>query len=153
MKVFISYSINDMSLVHTIANHIKHHADVFYWDKSKIPGKEAWPTIFNWIEQSELILAVITDSTVSRAMSVGQEIGHAKAKDKTIIPIVGPNVPNAELGFLSGITYQSIQHDNPGPALSVIEQVILDKKQKIDFTNAVVVIGGILALIWLASKK
>jgi hypothetical protein len=30
MKVFISYSINDMSLVHTIANHIKHHVDVFY---------------------------------------------------------------------------------------------------------------------------
>ena len=30
-------------------------------------------------------MAVITDSTVSRAMSVGQEIGHAKAKDKTII--------------------------------------------------------------------
>lgn len=152
MKVFISYSTDDISIVHTIAQHVRPHAEVFYWDKSKVPGQKSWPTIFTWVNQADLVLALITGKTVSRAMSVGQEIGHAKAKGKTIIPIVSPEVPNSELGFLSGITYQRIQQNNPGPALESVKRVILAKKQQIESNQAFLIIGGILALLFITTS-
>lgn len=153
MKVFISYSTDDISLVHEIVNYIKPHADVFFWDKSKVPGQEAWPSIFKWIDQSDIVLAVITDRTVSRAMSVGQEVGRAKTFNKTIIPIVSPDVAPSELGFLSGITYQPIERDNPGKALQAIKQVILSKKQEIESQQAILLVCGILGLVWLVSSN
>lgn len=153
MKVFISYSTDDIKLVHQIANYIKPHAEVFYWHNSKVPGQESWPSIFQWIDESDIVLAVITDKTVSRAMSVGQEIGHSKAKCKTIIPMVSPDVQNSDLGCLSGITYQPILRDNPGPALKVIEKLIMGKKQRLEIQQSVLIFGGVLFLIWLASTN
>jgi hypothetical protein len=153
MKFFISYSTDDLSLVHLIAKYLKSHVEVHYWDKSKVPGQEAWPTIFNWIDQSDLVLAVISDKTVSRAMSVGQEIGHAKAKAKTIIPLVAPGVSSSELGCLSEITYQPIDPNNPGPALKNIERYLLERKHEIEKQQILLLIGGILGFLWLASKK
>ncbi|MFZ5994790.1 MAG: toll/interleukin-1 receptor domain-containing protein [Thermodesulfobacteriota bacterium] len=152
MKVFISYSTDDISIVHTIAQHVRPHAEVFYWDKSKVPGQESWPIIFTWVDQADIVLALITGKTVSRAMSVGQEIGHAKAKGKTIIPIVSPEVPSSELGFLSGITYQPIERNNPGPALESVKRVILAKKQQIESNQAFLIIGGILALLFITAS-
>lgn len=97
MKVFISYSTEDLSLVRQIADEIRAHAEVFYWDETRTPGEHAWNQIFAWIDQSDAVVAVITDKTVSRGISVGQEIGHAKAKQKTILPIVASDVPVTEL--------------------------------------------------------
>lgn len=153
MKTFISYSTPDSAIVRDIANYIKPHADVYYWEESKIPGQEAWPSIFKWIEQADIVLAVITDKTVSRAMSVGQEIGHAKAKNKTIIPLVGPDVDTRELGFLTGTTYQPISQNNPGPALKSVERIVLAKKQELETKNTIFIIGGIVALMILLSSS
>ncbi|MDA8161648.1 MAG: toll/interleukin-1 receptor domain-containing protein [Desulfobacteraceae bacterium] len=99
MKVFISYSTPDLGLVYKIAQHVAPHGEVFFWDKDKNPGTESWSTIFSWLDQSDLVLAVITERTLSRAMAVGQEIGRAKAKEKLIVPLVGPDVQAADLGF------------------------------------------------------
>jgi hypothetical protein len=82
MKIFISYSTDDIRLVHKIATSLCSYSEVYYWAKDYIPGEEVWPTIFSWIDNSDLVIAVITDKTVSRAMSVGQEIGRAKTKNK-----------------------------------------------------------------------
>ncbi|MBI1821765.1 MAG: toll/interleukin-1 receptor domain-containing protein [Nitrospirae bacterium] len=153
MKIFISYSTDDLSLVHRIAEYLRPHVEVLFWDKSKVPGQEAWPTIFNWIDQSDLVLAVISDKTVSRAMSVGQEIGRAKAKTKTIIPLVAPGVSSSDLGCLNGITYQKIDPNNPGPALKNIEKGLLERKLQFENTQTLLLLGGILALLWLVSKK
>ena len=105
MNVFISYSVTDTALVGTVATRIKDLAQVKYWDKSKEPGKEAWPTIFSWIDSADLVLVLITGNTLARAFSVGQEIGHAKKGRKQIIPVVAKGIPSAELGCLSGITF------------------------------------------------
>lgn len=153
MKVFISYSTSDLNLVKQLVEYISQHAEVFYWDKTKVPGQETWPSIFEWIDKCDLVLAVITDTTVSRAMAVGQEIGRAKAMVKTIVPVVAPEVPSSELGFLSGINYQRIQRENPGPALQAIEKVVLNIKQQKEAQQTLLLIGGVIALIWLASNK
>jgi len=154
MNVFISYSADDLDLVNSIANQIKPHANVFYWDKNKQPGKEAWPTIYGWINQSDLVLAIITDNAVSRAMAVGQEIGRAKTLGKTVIPVVTPNVPSSELGCLSGTTYQKIDPENPGVALNAIRRAILEKKQSLETQKAMLFLaGGVMALFLLTSKE
>ena len=75
MKIFISYSVDDTRMVGTIANHIGRHAEVYFWDKSKELGSEVWPLIFQWIDQADVVIAVITDNTVRRAMAFGQELG------------------------------------------------------------------------------
>ncbi len=124
MNVFISYSVADTTLVKTVAEHIKEKATPKYWDKSKEPGKEIWPTIFGWIDSSDLVLVLITDKTMQRAFSVGQEVGHAKKAGKQIIPLVTKDVPSSELGFLSGITYIPLDTGNPRDALqAVIEEL------------------------------
>jgi len=154
MRIFISYSTEDLNLVFEIENYLRKHAEVFYWKKDKILGEEAWNTIFNWIDQADLVLAVITGNTVYRAMAVGQEIGRAKAKHKTIIPIVGSEVPREELGFLSGTTYEPIDRNNPGPAIQAVEKGIIQIKQESEQRNkALLFIVGIVAFVWLASKE
>jgi hypothetical protein len=153
MKIFISYSTADLALVRDIANYIKPHAEVYYWAETKVPGQADWPTIFRWIEQSDLVLVVITERTLSRAMSVGQEIGYAKDKGKIVIPLITPYVNDGELGCLRGIIYQRIQPDNPWPALQLIEKVILAKKQELETKQALFVIGGIFLLILALSSE
>jgi hypothetical protein len=153
MKIFISYSTEDFGLVSQIEEYLGKHAEVFYWKKDKVLGDRAWGTIFNWIDQSDLIVVVITGHTVSRAMAVGQELGHARAKLKKIIPIVASEVPQKELGFLSEITYQPIERQNPAATMQAVEEAVADRKLKIEQRQAILLIGGIIALIFLASQK
>jgi hypothetical protein len=154
MKIFISYSTNDGNLVYQIANQIKPHAEVYYWDQNKTLGDGAWITIFNWIDSSDLVFAVITGNTVSRGMAVGQEIGRAIARGKTVIPLVTQEVPFSELGFLNGVTYQPINYYNLAPALQAVEGVILQRKKKEeDAKQAMFLIGGAVVLMLLASQS
>ena len=103
MKIFISYSTPDVFIVHNLAERIKPFAEVYYWAHSNLPGQEAWPSIFSWIDSSDLVIVLITDNTVRRAMAVGQELGRAKTQGRTIIPIVsGPD--------LSKLKSESVNH-------------------------------------------
>lgn len=156
MKIFLSYSTPDLDIVRKIATYIQKHATVLFWDKDKEPGKESWPTIFQWIDQSDLVLVVITGNTVKRAMAVGNEVGHAKAKSKTIIPLVAPEVPTSELGCLNSITYQPINPNNPGPDLTRINQLVLAHKQKLEQKQQqqlVLLLLAIVSFIWLGSRE
>ncbi len=152
MKIFISYSVEDTELVLKIARVLEPHASVTYWQKSHEPGKEVWPTIFRWIDSADLVLAVITDKTVARAMSVGQEIGRARAKNKMILPLIAEGVAANQIGFLSGITYEEISRENPGPALeSVKERITKLKMSKKAKNDLMVILLGSLAAIWILS--
>lgn len=155
MRIFISYSTGDLNLVREIATALKSEAGVFYWDKDKVPGEDAWQTIFQWIDLSDIVIAVITDKTVSRAMSVGQEIGRAKTKNKTIIPLVGQNVSVDDLGCLRGVTYQRISERSLVSSLQRIQQFIVTRKrQQSDQAKALLIVSGLLlALLFLASSE
>jgi hypothetical protein len=149
MKIFLSYSTEDTALVSWIANQIRCHAEVYYWDESKVLGALAWETIYGWIDQSDLVIAVITDHTVHRAMSVGNEIGYAKKANKTIIPLITQNVPDSGLGCLSGVTYARITPNNLGAVLQTVQNIVIAKKREIENRTALFVIGGILAAIFI----
>jgi len=81
MKVFVSYSVENTSLVRQVVEQLRSCTDkVFWWDRSKELGEEVWPTIYGWIDQSDLVLAVLTGRTLARAMAVGNEIGYARER-------------------------------------------------------------------------
>jgi hypothetical protein len=152
MKVFISYSVHDTTFVKTIADQLRPIAEqVLWWEESKEPGREVWPSIFGWIDQSDLILAVITDKTVTRAMAVGNEIGRAKTKGKPVIPLIAPDVKAGKLGCLSGVTYQQIDRGNPGPAMEAVKKVLLRMKKSAaeEQQRQLAVLLGIVGLLWL----
>lgn len=151
MNVFISYSVQDTELVEQIAALLRPAADkVFWWGKDKKLGQELWDSIFKQIDQCDVVLAVVTDNAVRRGMSMGTEIGHAKKGGKVIIPLVAPDVKDADLSFLAGITYQQIDRNNPGPAMTAVRQAIM----RIRFEgqkNLVVAAASVIALIYLFS--
>ncbi len=137
MKIFISYGTPDIRIVKQLANQLRIFGEVYYWADSKLPGRDAWNSIFNWIDTADIVVVLITGNTVVRAMSVGQEVGRAKTKGKTIIPIISKTVSSAELGFLNGVTYQPIDVFNPYPAIEDVTKVIntyynnMQERQKI----------------------
>jgi len=124
MRICISYSNPNLFIVRSFANKIETWGDVFYWNHSYIPGDVAWEQLYNWIDNSDIVLVLITGNTVVRAKAVLQEIDRAKSMGRTIIPIVSNNVPKSELGILSGINYQPIDVSNPGLSLNEIDKII-----------------------------
>lgn len=156
MNVFISYSTSDINIVKRLVEHLKYIVNnVYYWNKNQQPGQDAWSSIYNWIERSDIVVAVVTDRTVSRAMSVGNEIGYAKKAAKIIIPLVSHKVKETDLGCLKGITYIRIDQHDMNPALNTIKKYIfsLKAKQKEDLQKTLLIIGGIILFMFLISKK
>jgi len=154
MNIFISYSTPDLKIVQELANQLRVFGAVNYWGKSRIPGEVAWETIFKWIDYSDFVIVLITGNTVKRAMSVGQELARAKSKNKKIIPIISNQISIEELGFMSGITYQTIDVNQPQIAIEQLTNVIRtyhkNLKEKQNFAIGMVVIGF---LIWSSRKQ
>jgi hypothetical protein len=151
IKIFISYSTGDNDLVKQVANYIEPHCEVYYWNQNRTLGEPLWSEIYKWIDDCNLFIAVITDKTVGRAMSVGQEIGRAIAKGKTVIPLVGKEVADSELGCLRGLNYQRISNENFGPAMEAIRQRILALSFKEDIKQIFIVSALAIAAVWAFS--
>jgi TIR domain len=141
MRIFISYSNPDLTKVRALGNQLNIFGDVFFWNQSNVPGTVAWEQIYNWIDNADIVLVLITGNTVTRARSVGQEVGRAKVMGKHIIPIVSTDIPLAELGFLSGVTYQPVEVQNPLPAISRITEVVGGLYENIQQNNKRIALG------------
>lgn len=155
MNIFISYSTEDLSLVKKIIMQLGPFAKVSCWAKDHEPGQEIWPQIFGWIDAADIVLAVISDNTVVRAMSVGQEIGYAKKQDKLILPIITHNVSGTELGCLQGINYLRIDNNNPGPALQALQDWVIKKQEEKKYKTfqSWALLAGVIGTLWLASRE
>lgn len=137
MKIFISYSAADRQCVSQLAQQLRPVVSkLTYWDQDLEPGTETWPTIYTWIDQADWVLVVITDNTLSRAFAVGQEVGHARAVGKKIIPLVTPGIHTDQLGCLGGLTYHTIDPDNPLPAAHAVADVILKHRKQQAYQRA-----------------
>ena len=142
LNVFISYSVHDTALVDGLAAHLAPHATTRYWQQDKTPGAEAWPMIYSWIDAADLVVVVLTGATVSRGISVGNEVGYARKAGRRIIPLVAPEVPKGELGCLEGITYIRLVYDNPGATLAELQSAIAHyAAEKTEQNQALVLVG------------
>lgn len=155
MNVFISYSVADVDLLRKVAQVIAAGGDrPLCWDTSKTPGQEVWPSIFGWIDACDLVIVIITDQTVGRAMAVGQEVGRARAKGKPIVPLVSAGVKPEDLGCLNGVIYQPISRENTSDALATVQRTIEGMKlQKAEQQKQLLVVGGIVGLLWLFGQE
>lgn len=127
-NIFISYGDSDLKTVRMMHKSLKSIVRVDFWDKSKRPGKANWKQIFNWIKRSDLVLALVTEKTVSKSMSVGQEIGYAKAIGVDVVPIVQSLKLVTELGSLSGVTCIDMSKSD---FMSKIRKIVSSKKTTI----------------------
>lgn len=155
MKVFISYSVADTDLLRQVVAAVRAGGDeAFCWDTSRVPGHGAWASIFQWIDLADLVIVIITDQTVSRAMSVGQEVGRALAKSKPIVPLVAAGVQPGDLGCLSGVIYQPISREDTSAALRAVQRVIEGMKlKKAEEQRQLLVLGGVVGLLWLMGQN
>ena len=155
MRIFISYSNPDLTIVRSLANQLNIFGDVFYWNQSSVPGKVAWEQIYSWIDNSDIVLVLITGKTVIRAVSVEQEIDRAKEMGKHIIPIVSKGIISGELGFLSGLTYQPIDLLNPMPAISRVTELAGSYYENTEQNNKRIALGlmGIAFLMLLSGSR
>lgn len=151
MNIFISYSASDTVFVQKIAEGLKPYGIVHYWAESREPGLEAWATIFSWIDAADLVFVLITGETLSRAMSVGQEIGRAKAQGKFIVPLVEHGIPASELGVLGGITYIQIDPKNSEATISNALEVAARRKDQVDRNSAILAIVAVIGIFTLLS--
>ncbi len=121
MNIFISYSVHDTALVSQLDQQLvlQGHSTE-WWGKSKKPGREVWGQIFDWIDNADVALVIITEKTVKRAMAVGNEVGRALAMGKRVIPLVAAGVPESELGCLKGVAHIEIDPANPQPAIDEV---------------------------------
>jgi len=155
MKVFISYSVADVDLLRHVADAIRAGGDEpLCWDTSRTPGQEVWASIFQWIDASELVVVIITDQTVKRAMAVGQEVGRARTKGKPIVPLVAAGVAPGDLGCLNGVIYQQISRENPGLALRAVQRVIHGMKlKKAEEQKQLLMLGGFVGLLFFLGQN
>lgn len=152
MRVFISYSGKDLDLVEYLADALDEIVDVDYWDTARNLGDPDWDQIYEWIEESDLVLVLITDRTVQRAMAVGNEVGHARAHGKTIIPLVAEGVRSNDLGCLRGVTFQTFREDDFEEAVDLIVDAVDERRRDQNAKNWLTA-GAIVGLGYLLSKK
>lgn len=148
MKVFISYSVKDLRLVEFVAAQIKAQAEAVYWSRDRVPGQDAWATIFRRIDASDCVIAVLTGNVLERGESVHQEVGYAKGKGKMVIPLVGSSVPRNRLGCLHGITYLPLDRERFPEAMDRLKATLgamAQQKQRQAWATL-----GLIAIVGLA---
>jgi hypothetical protein len=153
LNVFISYSVHDRSIVSLINTHLQPHARTFFWDQDKAPGLDVWPTIYSWIDRADLAVVVLTGKTLTRAISVGNEVGYARKAGKRIIPLVAPEVPKGELGCLEGVTYIRLDYDSPAATLAELKREIEKFAQEKSANAKAFAVLGLLVLGLIAFSK
>lgn len=153
LTVFISYSVHETAIVDAINTHLLPHAKTLFWKQDNVPGQDAWQTIYSWIDSADLVVVVLTGKTLTRALSVGTEVGYARKAGKRIIPLVAPEVPKGELGCLEGITYIRLDYESPETTIGHLHSAIADyAHQKAESQRAVALLG-LIALGVIAFSK
>jgi len=153
LSVFISYSVHDRAIVDAINAQLQPHAQTLFWAQNNVPGKDAWATINSWIDAADLVVVVLTGNTLSRALSVGNEVGYARKAGKRIIPLVAPEVPKGELGCLEGITYIRLDNESPETTIAQLHSALAEyAHQKAESRRAVALLG-LIALGVIAFSK
>jgi len=165
MKLFISYSGKDTRRVQRIAEKSREQfkAEVHWWEGSNRPGKDAWTQIFQWIDDAELVLVVISGNVLSRGLSVGNEVGFAKAKGKLIIPVIiekhgwiaklvrwlggKAGIGTDDLGCLGGLSHIRIDEKCPDAGMGKLNaelKRIADEQQSAETRQAILAVVALI---------
>ena len=109
-NIFVSYSTNDSNKVQPLVDQIStiQGVNIFFAEKSIMPGSLVNQTIIKKIEDSDIFLVFFSESAL-KSNYVQQEIGAAKSYNKYIIPILLDSTKPT--GMLEGVNYLNF-HDS-----------------------------------------
>ena len=151
LKIFISYSSKDLSVVNFVRSMlIGSPVEVFIAEYSVAPGQSLSPSIISAIKLCDLFVLLWSKNSED-SQWVPQEIGIATAENKQIIPVVlqsGLKLP----GFIGDLKYLDVPKDPQG-AFTWLRDNVFAKANAKQQQEAVawLAIGG--ALLWLLSRK
>ena len=150
-KVFISYSTNDFPIVEHARRLLTNPAvEVFIAEYSVSPGSQLNNTIVTAIKNCDLFVLLWSRNS-KFSEYVPQEIGIARGNNKPMLPITledGLQLP----GFIKELKYLPAYRD-PAESLIWLQQYIFARAEKQQQTNALVLLGLGVALVWLFSQK
>lgn len=152
-NIFISYSTKDIANVRQLEKLILNTGvELFVADHSLLPGEKISENIINAIEKCDLFI-LLWSKNAKTSEWVSQEIGHANAMDKFILPLViGKNL--ALPGFIRDLKYLPIDENNEKCYEQVREVVLMQfqqKAKKSDQKFALMAIGAII--FWVLGQK
>lgn len=154
-KVFISYSTNDLPIVSNVKRLLETNpvVEAFIAEYSISPGSHLDESIVNAIKDCDLFILLWSRNSCSSEY-VRTEVGIARGKEKTILPIVLEK--NLELPpFIRDLKYLGA-YRNPEESLTWLQTHVftcVNRKQMNGF--ALFALGVVLgaALIWLLSRE
>ncbi|HBG49944.1 MAG TPA: hypothetical protein DDW90_10685 [Cyanobacteria bacterium UBA9971] len=153
LEIFISYSSIDLNTIETIIKPLKEQegVNIFCAEYSLNPGQKISNTIIQKISNSDLFM-LFHSANASDSSYVQQEIGIAKANNKTIIPIL---LDSTSLdGMLEDINYINLSDpDKRDQEMSRFYHYISAKKQSKKKTQLLGVLGFLAIGIMILSEK
>lgn len=128
-KVFISYSTKDLTQVELLRQQLSGTPiEVFIAEHSVLPGEDLGVKITQAIAECDLFV-VLWSQNAENSKWVSQEIGHAKAKQKSILPLVlneGLELP----AFISTLKYLPV-HKGTEPLLQARDLIVASYNKKV----------------------
>lgn len=156
MNIFISYSGADVKLLKEISTQLSKNIqgiELLYWDKDKLPGEDDWASIHKWIDQSQIIIAIVTPAAIQRGISIGFEGGYAKKSNKVIIPFISKEIKIGDIGWMKGLIAIYFDETDPSKALSELYDAVQRQKSKIidGETKGLILVG--LTILYILSRS
>jgi nucleoside 2-deoxyribosyltransferase len=150
--VFISHNTKDRGLVVGLSNLLtKFGVMVFLGEWYLTPGEPLDREIFAQIDKADCVVVLLTEHGL-RLPWVQQEVGYSLRTGKPIIPLVEKGTDPRSLAALQNLKYITYDPEQPQEALieatSYLKSLQLKKTER---EKALLIVGGILALILLLS--
>lgn len=101
-KIFISYSNDDKQKMHSLSKFMKKNGSFIpvVVANRRNAGMPLADKVAENIRNSDILLPILTENAIKNQW-VNQEIGYAKAINKTIVPIVNTSIINNLKGFIT----------------------------------------------------
>ena len=151
--IFISYSTYDSDTAKRIENYLRQITNTeIYLYETQVKTGQISEAIIQKIRQCDLFIVLYSKNSI-QSTYVQQEIGVAKGNHKIIIPILLDSDAKPD-ALLTGINYLSIYDEKKrNEQLPKLYQNVANESQKKASAQALLVIGGLATLAYLASKN
>ncbi|HEX2211256.1 MAG TPA: toll/interleukin-1 receptor domain-containing protein [Longimicrobium sp.] len=150
-QVFVSYSEPDRELVDAIREATRSlDITVYSYDQDPQPGESLREKLLYQIEESDVVLVILTHASVSSA-AVNHEIGIAIKDGKLVIPVVEKGVRTDRFSFLDGVEPVILDRKNPLQTLARITNRLANLKKKSDRVE-IVSVALLAGIAWWLTR-
>jgi len=153
-NVFLSHNQSDKRWVNYITENAQNLGiNIYMYEHDSQPGIMIADKIKRAIDDCHALVVLLTSNSQNSAY-VQQEIGYAQAKQKLVIPLVQPGVPQKNLAMLQGTEYIEFNQFVPENALSRLLSYLNTLKKSHETDQAILFgLGALFLLGFIAYKN